>query len=131
MGRKNYLIDTNVVIYYFGSVLSPDSEKFIDEVLGNTASLSVINRIELLCFKGLSTKETETLEYFIQNCSIIDLDEEIISETIKIRKEFSLKLPDAIIAATCIVNKLNLITYNIRDFEKVPTLNINSVNCLL
>jgi predicted nucleic acid-binding protein len=129
MGRKNYLIDTNVVIYYFGSVLSSDSEKFIDEVLGNTAYLSVINRIELLCSKDLTVQESQTLEYFIQNCSVLDLDEEIIIETIKIRKEFSLRLPDAIIAATCIVNRLNLITNNVRDFVRIPDLKIISVNC--
>ena len=33
MERKNYLIDTNVAIYYFGLALSKDSEKFMDQVL--------------------------------------------------------------------------------------------------
>ncbi len=33
MERKNYLIDTNVAIYYFGLALSKDAEKFMDQVL--------------------------------------------------------------------------------------------------
>lgn len=33
MGRTNYLIDTNVAIYFFGMVLSKDSEKFIHNLL--------------------------------------------------------------------------------------------------
>jgi hypothetical protein len=33
MERKNYLIDTNVAIYYLGLALSKDSEKFMDQVL--------------------------------------------------------------------------------------------------
>ena len=53
MERKNYLIDTNVAIYYFGMALSKESEKFIDKVIGNKYAISVINRIELLGFKDL------------------------------------------------------------------------------
>lgn len=33
MGRKNYLIDTNVAIYYFGLTLSNESEKYLDLIL--------------------------------------------------------------------------------------------------
>ena len=51
MERKNYLIDTNVAIYYFGVALSKDSEKFMDQILGGKYFISVINRIELMGFK--------------------------------------------------------------------------------
>jgi predicted nucleic acid-binding protein len=47
MGRKNYLIDTNVVLYYFGLALSSESEKFMDKILVEKYFISVINRIEL------------------------------------------------------------------------------------
>lgn len=67
MGRKNYLINTNVAIYYFGMALSKDSEKFIDQILGERYSISVINRIELLGFKELSKNETDALNSFIFN----------------------------------------------------------------
>ena len=33
MGRTNYLIDTNVAIYYFGLTLSTESERFMDQIL--------------------------------------------------------------------------------------------------
>ena len=45
MERKNYLIDTNVAIYYFGMALSKESEKFIDKVISNKYAISVINRV--------------------------------------------------------------------------------------
>jgi predicted nucleic acid-binding protein len=127
MGHKNYLIDTNVAIYYFGMALSKDSEVFIDRILINTYYVSVINRIELLGFKGLNPKETQALELFIKNSVIIDLDEEIVLETIRIRKECAIKLPDAIIAATCLVNNYQLISSNVKDFEKVPGLVVTPV----
>ena len=59
MGRTNYLIDTNVAIYYFGLALSKESEKLMDQIHIESYSISVINRIELLGFKGLSRNESE------------------------------------------------------------------------
>jgi len=81
--------------------------------------LSVINRIELLGFKQLNGNESDTLYSFVLKSSIFDLEEEIILETIEIRKTYNIKLPDAIIAATCLVNNCSLITNNIKDFDKI------------
>ena len=78
MGRKNYLIDTNVAIYYFGMALSFESEKLIDLILSEHYSISVINRIELLGFKGLTERESDALSSFISNSNIFDLEEDII-----------------------------------------------------
>ena len=119
MGRKNYLIDTNVAIYYFGMALSFESEKLIDLFLSEHYSISVINRIELLGFKGLTERESDALSSFISNSNIFDLEEDIILETIQIRKIYSIKLPDAIIAATCLVNNCTLVTNNVKDFDKI------------
>lgn len=72
MERKDYLIDTNVAIYYFGLAMSTESEKFMDQILGKRYFISVINRIELLGFKNLSGKELEALSLLsqIQSSSI-------------------------------------------------------------
>ncbi len=80
--------------------------------------------MELLGNKDISSKELVALEAFINNAIVINLDEEIILETIKIRKKYSIKLPDAIIAATCLVNNLLLITNNFRDFNKIDGMEI-------
>ena len=119
MERKNYLIDTNVAIYYFGLALSKDSEKFMDQVLSERYFISVINRIELLGFKQLNGKESDALTSFVSKSNIFDLDEDIILETIQIRKTYNIKLPDAIIAAPCLVNNCSLVTNNIKDFDKI------------
>jgi len=128
MERKNYLIDTNVAIYYFGLALSTESEKFMDQILSERYSISVINRIELLGFKSLNVNESEALSSFISNSDIFDLEENIILETIQIQKKHNIKLPDAIIAATCLVNNFSLITNNIKDFEKITGLHLVKVD---
>ncbi len=128
MERKNYLIDTNVAIYYFGLAMSNESEKFMDQILGKKYYISVINRIELLGFKRLNGNESDALSSFISNSIIIDLEEDIILETIQIRKKYNIKLPDAIIAATCLVNNCSLITNNIKDFDEITGFHLVKVD---
>jgi predicted nucleic acid-binding protein len=91
----------------------------MDQILDEDYYISVINRIELLGFKDLNDNESTALSAFIINSTIFDLEEDVILETIKIRKIYNIKLPDAIIAATCIINNCTLITNNLKDFEKI------------
>ena len=54
----------------------------------------------------------------LQTCSeSVYLDQKIVHEVIRIRKSAKIKLPDAIIAASAIVNHSELITRNTKDFE--------------
>ncbi len=47
------------------------------------------------------------------------MGDEVVEQTIRLRKEYKIKLPDAIIAATAINHNLTLITRNEKDFEKI------------
>ena len=124
MERENYLIDSNIAIYYFGMTLSGESEKFLDQVLSGDYAISVINRIELLWFGNLSKKEIRVFEAFVDNAIQYDLDESVILKTIQIRKDYNIKLPDAIIAATCLVFNCPLISNNIKDFQQIKNLEL-------
>lgn len=130
MGRKNYLIDTNIAIYYFGLLLEKKSECFLEDLLKSKFYISVINRIELLGNKNIQSKEQAALDAFINNALVLHLDEEIVVETIKIRKNYTIKLPDAVIAATCIVNNCHLITNNTKDFDKIDGLTTVQIELL-
>ena len=130
MGRKEYLIDTNVAIYYFGQLLTKESESFLEDILKTKYSISVINRMELLGNKNLEQQEQNALESFVNSAFVYNLDEEIILETISIRKKYGIKLPDAIIAATCLANNCKLITNNQKDFDKIEKLKTLQVNLI-
>ena len=79
-------------------------------------------------FERLSSKESDALGSFIANSGIFDLEEDIILKTIQIRKKHNIKLPDAIIAATCLVNNCSLVTNNIKDFDKITDLHLVKVD---
>ena len=124
MGIK-YLWDTNTAIYYLQQQFPPGAEKFIDDLLKDEQPvISAITEIELLCWKTASEKDLEVLDNFINDALIIELEQPIKLKTADIRKVHRIKLPDAIIAATALVNGLILITRNSKDFEQIADLEV-------
>ncbi|MGM0619458.1 MAG: type II toxin-antitoxin system VapC family toxin [Bacteroidota bacterium] len=119
MGRQKYLIDTNVAIEYFGETLPEKALVKIDDIVDNQYFVSMINKIELLGFSGITENEEQNFLKFINAANLIVLDEAIVNKTIELRKLSRIKLPDAIIAATALVKDLTLITRNTKYFEKI------------
>ena len=58
----------------------------------------------------------------------IPVDRAVAERAGRIRREAAIRLPDALIAATAIENKLGLATRNRRDFEQVRGLRLRSLS---
>jgi predicted nucleic acid-binding protein len=124
MGIK-YLWDTNIVIYYLQQQFPPSAEKFVDSTLSDSQpAISVITEIELLCWKTPNEKDLKVLHNFIADAWVFELEKDIKFKTAELRKAHKIKLPDAIIAATALVNDLTLMTRNIKDFKDIEKLNV-------
>ena len=117
-----YLIDTNAVIDYLNNSLPEPAGSFLD-LLGEV-NISVITRIELLVWRNATKQQIEVLKSYIAQSKVFDLVEPVIERTINIRKSYSIKLPDAIIAATALVYDLTIISRNISDYEKIEGLRL-------
>jgi predicted nucleic acid-binding protein len=115
---KSYLIDTNIIIDFSENRLPLNAKLFVAEVIDNEPNISIINRIELL---GFSIVTPEIIE-FTDSTNIINLTEDVANQTIKLRKNRKIKLPDAIIAATALVYNLTLISRNTKDFDGIDGL---------
>ncbi len=120
MGAR-YLADTNAVIDYLENKLPEKATAFMDNL---DMQLSVISRIELLSWSRISPQQLNQLSGFIYASQIYNLSEEIIQNTINIRKLNKIKLPDAVIAATAVAHHLTLITRNTTDFNKIEKLEL-------
>ena len=119
--EHQYIIDTNSAIDYLGDKLPETIATLIDN---SVKQISVISRVELLGWQNASLEHLQVLNDFINSSIVITFEEEIILKTIELRRTHTIKIPDAIIAATAIVHNATLITRNIKDFDKIPELKL-------
>ena len=80
--------------------------------------------MELLAWKNATASQLQILQDFINNATVFGLEESIIVKTIAIRKNYGIKLPDAIIAATALTHGLILMTRNTKDFATILDLEV-------
>jgi predicted nucleic acid-binding protein len=110
MTGTKFLLDTNFVIG-----LSKQSETVV-EVLSERAieladcAYSFITRIELLSYPVITQPEIAAIEYLLSTMRYCSISKEIENTTIRIRRQYRLKTPDAIVAATAITLNLELLT---------------------
>jgi len=71
---------------------------------------SVIVRMELLSKRQQQEEEERKILDFLNNLTVVPLNETIEKKAIEIRRATSLKLPDSIVAATSIILNALLIT---------------------
>ncbi|MEZ0609913.1 type II toxin-antitoxin system VapC family toxin [Fibrella sp. WM1] len=122
-----HLWDTNTVIYYLQQQFPLQAETFIDQLLLNESPcFSAVTEIELLCWKTASEQELTLLRQFISNSLVIELEQAIKWKAADLRRQYAIKLPDAIIAATAIVYDLTLLSRNEKDFRRIPDLHLHN-----
>lgn len=112
MNGNELLVDTNIVLY----VLAGD-RNIAEYLNGKVLFASVISEIEVLGFGKLTIKEEKNIKDFLAQFRIIYIDDVIKNESINLRKQYNLKLPDCIVAATAISLNLPLITSG-QQFKK-------------
>lgn len=119
MGR--YLIDSNIISDYLAENLDKDFLDFLDPIFESQPYLSVVTEIELLSWKTDPSVEN-LIKQFLDNSKIFSLNDEIVQRCVDFRRLYSIKIPDALIAATASEENLVLITKNIKDFSKIKGL---------
>ena len=68
--------------------------------------------------------EETIVKSLCDTCEVFNLTKQIIDKTIEIRKQAKIKLPDAIIAASTLVNNAILVTANVKDFKMIDGISI-------
>ena len=121
MGR--YLIDSNIISDFFADNLEEAFLNFLDPNLENSPIFSVITQIELLSWKT-SPEIEKSLVQFFETAQVIGLRKDIADTCVGIRRAYSMKIPDAIIAATALREDLILVTKNSKDFTRIKGLRI-------
>jgi predicted nucleic acid-binding protein len=111
MSGTELLIDSNILIYLSKRQLNLTSFS----KPGDHLSISIITYMEVLGFPFKEQKEEELVKSICDSLDVIYIDQAIAKEVVHLRKVNKIKLPDAIIAATALVNNLKLVTRNSKD----------------
>ena len=95
-----YLLDTNIILDY----LRGDSiiANFLAEHREAILYVSVITRMELLSYHGMTPNEERLIHDVLAPINVLPITEDIEESAISFRRAIRKKLPDAIIAASAI-----------------------------
>ena len=122
MNGNRFVLDSNIIIYILSG----------DEIISNYLSqkiffTSIISEIELFGAKTLSAKDEKQIRNFLNEFTVVSIDQSIKDLAILFRKKYSLKIPDAIIAATAVSLDIPLVTAD-KGFKPVTELQIDLYN---
>lgn len=107
-----------------------DTDIFIDHLRGsaelkpgrNRLHYSVVTRAELFAGNSATDLVTQVLAPFWE----LVVDRPVAERAGRVAREFQLRMPDALIAATALENGLTLTTRNRKDFDRVRGLRLRT-----
>jgi predicted nucleic acid-binding protein len=117
------VFDSSTLILFLNDALPEDAAEVLNEsVQAGLASISAIVRAEVLAWGEHTAASLTAAPALLDVCHLVPVSAAIADEAARIRRETGLKLPDALIAATALLQRATLVTANGRDFRRVPEL---------
>jgi len=117
MEKAVVLCDTNILIEFY-----KNNQKIVAalrDIGAENIAISAVTAGELL-FGALNKKEVQTIKRDIDHLMLMHINDLISEKYIELMLQYSkshgLAIPDALIAATALVNNVSLYTLNRKDF---------------
>ncbi len=117
---KQAVIDTNVLIYWYKAGFIPSNMDLSTIV----PVYSIVTKIEALGFQYITNSEVKAINAMLASGELVSISDSIADQTISLRQNYKIKTPDAIIAATALVNNAELWTANTADFSNIKGLKL-------
>jgi toxin FitB len=114
------LLDSNILIYSCQTefvYLKP-------LVLDTKNGVSHISKLEVLGFPRLTAIEKQYFENVFKILKIMPINEAVVDKAIELRQQFKMKSNDSIIAATALLNNMEVYTRNVDDFKNIVGLSV-------
>ena len=119
-----YTLDTNAIIYYLDE--DPTVVPLLEPILGQEIAIfvSVVTELELLSHPGLTEEDMAAIQQLLTSVVIFPLESRLAQLAGALRRQYHLKTPDSIVAATALLTRTTLVTRNIRDFQGIDSLSL-------
>ncbi|MBO4329006.1 MAG: type II toxin-antitoxin system VapC family toxin [Rhodocyclaceae bacterium] len=117
MNGADFVADTNALLYLLCG------NECMRPYLSNRLGVSIISEMELLSFPQTDDQEEENIRALLRDCTRFPLDNRIKSKAILLRKQYRIKLPDAIIVATALENALPFLSAD-KALRKITELDL-------
>ena len=115
--KIDFIADTNFLVYVH------EGNENVISFMNYNFGISFISEVELLGFKGITNADETKLKLLLKDTFIIDWNNKIKEQTIELRKKYSIKLPDAIIAATSIIYDIPIVSAD-KVYNKINELDL-------
>jgi predicted nucleic acid-binding protein len=114
-----YLLDSNVIIGFLAGKIPAPGMARVSGIVDDILHISVISQIEVLRFSD-TPENDQILADFVNAAVIHPLSDSVVNRTIALCKQSKIKLPDAVIAATALIENFTIVTRNTDDFKNIP-----------
>ena len=118
-----YLLDSNVIIYS----ARPESvyQSLRVWVQHAEAAVSALSRVEVVGYSHLTPADNLYSQAAFAALPNLPITDAVLSQAVLLRQHYRLKTPDAIIAATALINNLQLLTVD-ADFTSIAHLSVRN-----
>ena len=122
-----YTLDTNAIIYYLKgeaaavSVLEP---MFAQDI---ALYVSAVTELELLSSPALTDDDIAAIAQLLTSVVVIPVDSRLARLAGYLRRAYRVRTADSAIAATALLTHTSLVTRNIADFQRIPTLSLRPI----
>ena len=106
------VFDTNILIDYLNGFEAASKELFLYQI----RIISIITYIEIMV-GAKNAEEEKTIRGFVSSFRVHDLTNAIANETVSLRQNHRLKVPDAIVYATARVEGCLLVSRNTKEMK--------------
>jgi predicted nucleic acid-binding protein len=104
------LFDTNILVDYLSGVAAAK----VEISLYDDKAISIITWMEVQI--GTDEADQMSVDRFLSKFTLLPLDAKVSAKAVALRRKSRIKLPDAVIWATAMVESRLLVTRNVKDF---------------
>lgn len=125
IAQSRLAFDSSVIILFLNGKLPAEFLlRFEQGIEGGKALISAVVRAEVLAWPQHTEASLVVATDLLDLFELVSVDVHAANEAGRIRRETGLKLPDALIAATALLQGAALVTANANDFRRVPGLTL-------